>query len=68
MSSAGNRKDVMRLLMSARRNGAEIIRVPNGHFKVINVDTGKWVQVAWSPRSPHYLRQARRSLEEIGVL
>jgi hypothetical protein len=68
MSSSGNRKDVLRLLTAAKKNGAQVFRVPNGHFKVINPDTGKWVQVAWSPRSPHYLRQARQRLEELGVL
>lgn len=68
MSSAGNRKDVLKLLTAARKNGAEIFRVSNGHFKVINPTTGKWVQVAWSPRSPHYLRQAKERLEELGVL
>ena len=68
MSSAGNRKDVLELISEAERNGACVTVLPNGHYGITNPFNGERTQLAFSPRSPHYVKRARTKLKRIGLL
>jgi len=65
---SNHRKDVMELLRRVKKEGGTVEKVPNGHWKVTNMDTGQTCQVAWSPRDHRYIYNAATRLKRIGFL
>lgn len=68
VSSAGNRKDVMDLIARVESEGAQVVKAPNGHWKVTNPATGRSCQLSYSPRDPRYVYNAATRLKRIGLL
>jgi hypothetical protein len=65
---SGHRKDVQKLLRKIIKEGGTVEKVPNGHWKVTNPDTGQACQVAFSPRDHRYVYNAATRLKRIGFL
>jgi len=65
---SGHRKDVMDLIARAEKEGAVVEKVPNGHWKVTNPETGQATQLAYSPKNHRYIYNAATRLKRIGLL
>jgi hypothetical protein len=59
-------KEIRDLLSRLRKQGFLVARVQNGHWSVINPDTGQSCQIPHSPRQSRGVLNATTRLKRIG--